>query len=232
MGCEEVFAAEDDCAGAIAEGAGVWGGDGPVFGRVGDEGGFHAAEFVLVEWHGGFFVGFHFGGGFASRAGDRDGAYLPVEAALLLCSLCALDRTDRVLVLGLSPESMVGCTFFRGHTHQFTVVGVHEAIFGYAVEEFDVAVFLARAELGEVVWGVGHGFCAAGHNAGGVAEEDGLGGEDDGFEARGADFVDGGADGGVGEGGAAGALAGGVLAETVERREEGLVGLGFLKGEV
>ena len=78
------------------------------------------------------------------------------------------------------------------------------------------------------MWGVGHGFCASCHNTGGVAEEDGLRGEDDGFEARGADFVDGGADGGVGEGGAAGALAGGVLAETVGRERKGEVsGFGF-----
>jgi len=46
-----------------------------------------------------------------------------------------------------------------------------------------------------------------------------LGAEDEGFYGGGADFVDGGADGGVWEGGVEGALAGGVLAETVE--EEG-----------
>jgi len=43
-----------------------------------------------------------------------------------------------------------------------------------------------------------------------------LGAEDEGFYGGGADFVDGCADGGVGKGGVEGALAGGVLAETVE----------------
>jgi len=45
-----------------------------------------------------------------------------------------------------------------------------------------------------------------------------LGAEDDGFEAGGADFVDCCADCGDGEGSGEGALAGGVLAETVWER--------------
>jgi len=45
-----------------------------------------------------------------------------------------------------------------------------------------------------------------------------LGAEDEGFYGGGADFVDGGADGGVGEGGVESALAGGILAETREGR--------------
>lgn len=61
---------------------------------------------------------------------------------------------------------------------------------------------------------VGHGFGAAGDDDGGAARLDRLGAEDDGFEARGADFVDGRADGAGGEGCVDGALAGGVLAQT------------------
>lgn len=41
-----------------------------------------------------------------------------------------------------------------------------------------------------------------------------MGAEDHGFDGGGADFVEGGADGGVGEAGVEGTLAGGVLAET------------------
>lgn len=62
---------------------------------------------------------------------------------------------------------------------------------------------------------VGHGFGTAGYNTGGSASHDGLGGEDDGFGAGGADFVHSGADSGVGEAGVDGTLAGGILAETV-----------------
>ena len=62
--------------------------------------------------------------------------------------------------------------------------------------------------------GVGHGFGAAGYDAGCCACHYGLGAQDDGFEGGGADFVDGGADDGVGDAGVEGGLAGGVLAET------------------
>ena len=59
---------------------------------------------------------------------------------------------------------------------------------------------------------VGHGFGAAGDDDGGGAGLDGLRAEDYGFQARGADFVDCGADCAGGEGGVEGDLAGGVLA--------------------
>ena len=61
---------------------------------------------------------------------------------------------------------------------------------------------------------VGHGLGAAGYDGGGIAGHDCLGCEDDGFEARGAYFVDGGADGGFREAGANGTLSGRVLANT------------------
>lgn len=98
----------------------------------------------------------------------------------------------------------------------FAGVGVGQAVFEEAVDEGVVAVFAALAQGGEVVGDVGHGFGAAGDDAGGVAGHDGLGGEYDGFGAGGADFVYGGADGGVGETGVEGALAGRVLADTAE----------------
>ena len=62
--------------------------------------------------------------------------------------------------------------------------------------------------------GVGHGFGAACYDGGGTAGHDCLRAEDDGFEGGGADFVYGGADGGVRHAGAEGALAGWVLTKT------------------
>lgn len=94
----------------------------------------------------------------------------------------------------------------------FLAVGVREAIAEDAVDEFLVTEFGAGAEVGEVVGGVGHGFGAAGDDHVGVAGHDGLGTEDDGFDAGGADFVYGGADCAVVEAGAECALAGWVLA--------------------
>lgn len=91
-------------------------------------------------------------------------------------------------------------------------VGVGEAVFQDPVDEGGVAEFGAGAQGGEVVRRVGHGFGAAGDDAGGGACHDGLGAEDDGFEAGGADFVDGRAGDGVGEAGVQSALSGGVLA--------------------
>ncbi len=65
---------------------------------------------------------------------------------------------------------------------------------------------------------VGHGFGAAGNDARGVARHDRLGGEDDGFGAGSADFVDGGANGGITQAGVDCALASGILAETDGKR--------------
>lgn len=60
---------------------------------------------------------------------------------------------------------------------------------------------------------VGHGFGTAGDDARGIACDDGLGGEDDGFSPRSADFIDSGADGGITKAGVDGTLASWVLAQ-------------------
>ena len=63
------------------------------------------------------------------------------------------------------------------------------------------------------MWGVGHGFRATCYYHVCVTRLDGLCAEDYGFERGGADFVYCGCDDGLGEAGAEGALAGGILAE-------------------
>ena len=95
-------------------------------------------------------------------------------------------------------------------------VSVGEAVFQKTINEGVVAVFGAFPEGGKVVGNVGHGFGAAGDNAGSVACHDCLGGEDDGFGAGSADFVHSGADGGVPEASVEGALAGRILTKARE----------------
>ena len=61
---------------------------------------------------------------------------------------------------------------------------------------------------------VGHGLGTTGDNDIGVSGHNSLGTKDDGLQARGADLVDGGADGAVVKAGTEGALSGGVLSNT------------------
>jgi len=93
-------------------------------------------------------------------------------------------------------------------------VGVCEAVFKETVDEGVVAVFGTFTEGREVVGYVGHGFGAASYYRRGVAGHDCLGSKNDGLEAGGTDFIDGGADYRVREAGANRTLSGGILAET------------------
>lgn len=211
---EEGFRDEDESRGAVGERGGVGGGDGA--GAIGYEGRFHAPEFLLVERHLGFFVLVHHRRGFAPGAGDLHGCNFLGEEAVLGGFLGFLDGADGVGVLVGAGNGVVAAAFFGCEAHVFAGVGVGEAVFEEAVDEGVVAVFAALSQSGKVVGDVGHGLGAAGYDAGGVAGHDGLGGEDDGFGARGAHLVYGGADGRFGEAGVHGALAGRVLAKTAE----------------
>jgi hypothetical protein len=72
------------------------------------------------------------------------------------------------------------------------------------------------------VGGVGHGLGATGDDDGGGAEHDVLSTKDDGLQGGGADLVDGGGDGGLGEASTNGTLAGRTLAKA---GEEGMLAL-------
>lgn len=93
------------------------------------------------------------------------------------------------------------------------LVGVGQAILEDTVDEGLVAVLGAGAEVGQVVWGVGHGLGAASDDDVGSSEHDVLSTEDDSLETRGADLVHGGGNGAVGETSADGTLAGRSLAK-------------------
>ena len=109
---------------------------------------------------------------------------------------------------------MIAGTLLALQAHMFIRIGVCKPVFQHAIDERGVAEFAALAEGGQVVRRVGHGFRAACYDGVGVPCHDRLDAENDGFEGRGADFVDGGADGGVGHAGAEGTLPGWVLPET------------------
>lgn len=79
--------------------------------------------------------------------------------------LCFFQGADGVFVLCGAGDGVVACAFFCLQTHVVVGVGVREAVAEEAVREGVIAVFRATAECGEVVGDVGHGFCAARHNA-------------------------------------------------------------------
>lgn len=95
------------------------------------------------------------------------------------------------------------------------LIRIRQPVLEHAIHQRLIPILSSGTQVGQVVRDLGHGFGAAGDHDGGGAGHDGLGAEDHGFEARGAHFVDGGADGGGGEAGAEGALTGGVLADTI-----------------
>jgi len=209
---ERGFGAEDYGCGAVGEGGGVGRGDGAA---VGEEGRLDGLELLNVERHLRFIVFIDHRRRLAPRTRNLNRGNLRLEFPGFLGGLCFLDTADGVVVLRFAAEAVVRGAFFALQAHVFALaVGVCEAVAEDAVDELDVAEFSPVAEGGQVVWGVGHGFGAAGDDDVGAGGHDGLGAEDHGFDGGGADFVEGGADGGVGEAGVEGTLAGGVLAET------------------
>lgn len=153
--------------------------------------------------------------GLATEAGDLNGGNLVVESAGLLGSLSLLVGADGVLILLLTVEVMVLSTLLGGKAHELLLsIGILKAVLHDSVHHGLVTVLGAGAQAGEVVGGVGHGLSATGDDDIGVSGHDGLGTEDDGLQTRGADLVNGGANGGVGETSIDGALTGGVLSNT------------------
>ena len=94
-------------------------------------------------------------------------------------------------------------------------VRIRQTVSEHTINQALIAELCACAHIGEVVRGVGHGLGAAGNDDVGVTGHDSLSAESDSFDSRGADFVDGGADGRGFEAGAEGTLASRVLAEAV-----------------
>ena len=202
---------EDDGGGAVVDGGGVGGGDGAV--RL--EGGPHGLELGLVEVLD-LVVAVDDDVGLAAAARHLDGDDL-LEEAGLGGGLGLLVRVDGVVVLVLAGEAVVRGAELALQAHVLLLVGVRQAVLEDAVDEGLVTVLGAVAEVGQVVGRVGHGLGAAGDDDGRGAEHDVLGAQLDGLEGRGADLVHRRGDGGLGEAGADGALAGGTLAEAINR---------------
>lgn len=152
----------------------------------------------------------------ATETGDLDGGNLVVENTGLLSSLGLLVGTDGVVVLLFTVELVVLGTLLGGQTHKLLLsVGILQTVLLNSVNQALVSVLGASAEVGQVVGGVRHGLSATSNNDIGVSGHDGLGTENDGLQAGGADLVDGGADGGIREASADSALAGRVLSNAI-----------------
>lgn len=160
--------------------------------------------------------------GLASATADFDGGNLLLEPASLLGSLCLFVTPDAVLVLVLTGEGVVVGALLALKAHVLFLVGVGQAILEDTINEGLVAELCASAEVGKVVRDVGHGLGASGNDNVGSASKDGLGADDDGLDTRGAHLVHCGADGGLLETSAEGALAGRVLSEATEGQIRGV----------
>lgn len=153
--------------------------------------------------------------GLATEAGDLNGGNLIVESTGLLGGLGLLVGTDSVLILLLTVEAVVLSALLGSKAHELLLaIGILKTVLHDSVDHGLVAVLGTVTEAGQVVGSVGHGFGTTSDDDIGVAGHDGLGTEDNGLQAGGADLVNGGADGGVRETGIDGALTGGVLTNT------------------
>jgi hypothetical protein len=163
---------------------------------------------------------------------------LLLEPARLSRSNSLLITPNAVVVLLLPVEAMVISALLALETHVLLLIRVGKTILEHAIDERLVSKFGADSQVGQVVGGVGHGLGAAGDDDVRVASYDRLGTEDQGFDRGCTHFVYSGCDRGLGETGAEGDLAGGVLSEAgnsvrIRRRKRvpGFKGLFLLRRE-
>lgn len=152
----------------------------------------------------------------ATTTADLDGNNLFSEPTTLLGGLGLLVAPDAVFVLVFPGEAVVGGTLLSGETHVLLCVCVGQTILEHTIDEGLVAELGTVAHVWEVVGGVGHGLGATSDDDIGGTSENGLCSNDDGLDTRGADLVDGRANGGFLETSADSALAGRVLSEAFE----------------
>jgi hypothetical protein len=194
----------------VVDGGGVGGRDGTA---VGNEDGTDRLQLVDVQVLD-LLVPVDLDRGLATATAHLDGRNLG-ENAGLGGGLGLLVCVDGVLILHLAGQAVLLATELALHAHELLLaVCVTETVLLHAVDEGGVAVLDTGAEVGEVVWCVGHALSATSHDDGGVAGHDGLGTEDDGLHARSADLVDGCADDAFRETSVDRALPGRGLAET------------------
>lgn len=108
---------------------------------------------------------------------------------------------------------MVIGTLLTLKTHVLLLVCVGQTVLKHTVDERLVTELGTGTHVGEIMGSVGHGLSTTGNDNVGGSSQDGLGGNNDGLDTRGAHLVDGGADDGFLETSAECALTGRVLAE-------------------
>lgn len=151
----------------------------------------------------------------ATSLRNLNGCDLGGEPASLCRSDRLLVRANAVFVLVFTVEAMVVSTLLALETHMLLLVCVGKTVLEHTIYERLVSEFGASPHVGEVVGSVRHALGAGGDDDVGIAGDDGLRANDQGLDRGGADLVDGGGDGGLGEASANCALAGRVLAEAV-----------------
>ena len=108
----------------------------------------------------------------------------------------AMARAARVcdmqskLVLLLAGNFVMFRQQFGGFAHHHLRHGTEKSVAIHAVDQILIAEAISPAGL-EIIRNSRHGFCAAGQNATGIAEQNRLVGERDGFQSRSARFVHG-----------------------------------------
>ena len=127
--------------------------------------------------------------GLALAGLHREGDDLVLELAGELCRLGLVLRGEGEFVLHLAGDLPLRRDVLRGLAHVIAVEGVPQPVLDHRVDEFQVAHFLAGAQMR----GMGaerHAFLAAGDDDLGVAAQDVLGAERDRAQTRTADLVD------------------------------------------
>ena len=100
-------------------------------------------------------------------------------------------------------------------THVLLLVCVCQTILQDTVNKRLISKLRTSPHVGKVVGSVGHALGTGGHDDVRIASHDGLGTDNQCLDRGGADLVDGGCNSRLGETGANGTLAGGVLAKAV-----------------
>src|SRR5690606_22526616 len=133
----------------------------------------------------------------ASPAADLNGMNLICKPASCNGVLRLLVGFDGILILCRTVNGVLLAALLGRNSHCLARVGVTKTVPSNAVNEGDVAVFCAAANVGGVVGGVGHGLGTTSNDNVGSPGSNRLRTENDGLEGGSANLVDSGGDSGV-----------------------------------
>ena len=103
------------------------------------------------------------------------------------------------LVLLLAADAISGGNVFRRHAHMVIIEDLMETIVDHQVDQLAIAHPLPPSRAWQCVGNTAHGFHTSGEDHIGIATTDGLGGKGNRLDTRGAELVDGGGAGLLGD---------------------------------